>query len=76
MQAHADVQDDDLAEAKVAGDGASLRADALLEAAVAAEHVGVVIDERVALRSVTRQQIYIESRARVKRTGLLKVAAV
>lgn len=52
------VEHNQLAEAKVTGERARLRADALLQAAVAAENVGVVVDDVIAR--------LVEARGRVR----------
>jgi len=51
------VEDDEVAQAEVAGDGRGLGGDALLEATVTAEHVDVVVDDGEPLLVVARGQV-------------------
>jgi hypothetical protein len=56
------VKDDQVAQAKVAGDGRSLRGNTLLEATITAEHEDVVVDDGVLLLVVAGGQVPLGNR--------------
>lgn len=68
------VQDDQLAEAKMAGKTGGLRADALLQTAVAAEHVGVVVKNVKSLVNISVKRADETCADKGKYTGLLYLA--
>ena len=56
------VQDDELAEPEMPGERASLGGDALHQVAVARQHVGVVIDDRISRAVEVRRQVRLGDR--------------